>query len=105
MNFGTPTPAFYLIVAALLVALIAGACGVRPVIVFLASLFGTYFLFIAAVGGFARSDHFAMAAGVGVLIMIPTSVACAVVTGLGMVLNSKRISRKVVNKGADDESA
>ncbi len=83
MHFGTPTPVFYQIVSVLVLALIVTTLGVNAFLAFIFSLFTAYILFIASLGGFTRSDHFAMAAGWGILVMIPTSAGCALAVVAG----------------------
>lgn len=83
MTFGTPTPVFYQIVSVLVLALIVTALGLNAFLAFILSLFTAYILFIASLGGFSRSDYFAMAAGWGILVMIPTSFGCALAVGAG----------------------
>lgn len=88
MSFGTPTPVFYQIVSVLVLALVVTALGFNAFLAFFLSLFTAYILFIASLGGFSRSDHFAMAAGWGILVMIPTSVGCALAAGAGALARS-----------------
>jgi hypothetical protein len=86
MNFGTPTPAFYQIVSVLALAFVVTTLGFNAFLAFFLGLFTAYILFIASLGGFSRSNHFAMAAGWGILVMIPTSFGCALAVGAGALV-------------------
>jgi hypothetical protein len=87
MNFGTPTPAFYAILTVLFFTVLASAASGKSILVFVFSLIASYLAFIASSEGFGRQSHnFAMIAGVGILVMIPTTAGCAVATGLGSLI-------------------
>jgi predicted Na+-dependent transporter len=90
MQFGTATPVFFAIVAMVLFALVAAATGANVISVFFVALLTSYVLFIASVGGFANADAFGMAAGVGVLVMIPTAVGLVVAIFIGWVVHGIR---------------
>jgi cation transport ATPase len=80
----------------LVLTVVAVALGLNTFAVASLSLIGSYVWFISSAGGFKTSESFAMAAGFGLMFMMPTAVGIGVAVLLGRLLlaffSSKRSS-------------
>jgi len=87
MHFGSPTPAFYEILFVVFLTGVLAALGLNAAISFILGFIASYVLFIGSMSGFKDSSAIAMAAGWGVLVMMPTSAGLGVSAILGYFIN------------------
>jgi len=97
MHFGSPTPVFYEILLVVFLTGVLAALGLNAAISFVLGFIASYVLFIGSVSGFKDSSAIAMAAGLGVLVMMPTFVGLGVSAILGYFMH-RHHKRK--NEGA-----
>jgi hypothetical protein len=78
MAFGTATPVFYGILVVVFLTGLASALGLNVVVSFVLGFIVSYLLFIGSVSGFRDSSAIALAAGWGVLVMMPAGAGLAI---------------------------
>jgi hypothetical protein len=93
MHFGSPTPVFYEILFVVFLTGALAAIGLNAAIAFALGFIASYVLFIGSVSGFKDSSAIAMAAGWGILVMMPTSAGLGVSAILGYFMH-RRHKRK-----------
>jgi hypothetical protein len=94
MHFGTATPVFFVIVGVVLLTGVAAAVGLNAIAAFVLGFFASYILFISTVIGFRDSSSVAIAAGWGVLAMMPAATGLVASAFVGHLIYRHRSRNK-----------
>jgi hypothetical protein len=86
---GTATPVFFVILFIVLVAGVTAAFGVNAIKAFVFGVVSSYLAFIGAVSEFKDSSSIAMAAGIGLLALMPAASALVVTTYIGHLVHRR----------------
>jgi hypothetical protein len=84
---GTATPAFFAILFIVVASGVAAAAGASAIKAFVVGLAASYLVFIGMVSRFDDSSSIALAAGIGLLALIPAASGLVIATYIGHLVH------------------